>query len=59
MAQVALSWLIKDKSVVAIPGAKNITQLEANVQASELNLTNSEIDQLSKQASNFKPKMFF
>ncbi|PWI47667.1 hypothetical protein CEE45_10395 [Candidatus Heimdallarchaeota archaeon B3_Heim] len=59
MAQVALSWLIKDKSVVAIPGAKNITQLETNIQASELNLTSSEIDQLNSQASNFKPKMFF
>ena len=59
MAQVALSWLIRNEHVIAIPGAKNIQQLEANVQAADLNLTDSEMDRLNAQVSLFNPKILF
>ena len=42
-AQLALAWLLKNKEVVAIPGAKNIKQLEENIASTEITLTDIEI----------------
>jgi aryl-alcohol dehydrogenase-like predicted oxidoreductase len=50
MAQVALSWLVSHPNVIAIPGARTLEQLEANVAAAELELAASERDALSEAA---------
>jgi len=54
-AQVALAWVIRRPNVVAIPGASSVEQLEANAAAAELDLTDSEDDQLSAAADRFEP----
>ncbi len=49
--QVALAWLIRRPNVVAIPGAGSLSQLQANVEAADLELSDdedSELDQVSK-----------
>ena len=46
-AQVALAWTIRHRSVVAIPGASSVAQLESNVAAAELELSDAEIQELS------------
>jgi len=38
-AQVALAWLLLDPQVIVIPGARSVTQLEANAAAADLRLT--------------------
>jgi aryl-alcohol dehydrogenase-like predicted oxidoreductase len=45
-AQVSLAWLIRKPNVVAIPGASSLKQLEENVAASEVELTDEEADRL-------------
>jgi len=47
MSQVALAWLIGHPNTVAIPGARTIAQLEQNVQAAELELTEDERNRLT------------
>lgn len=47
MAQVALAWLIAQPNVVAIPGARTLEQLESNVAAAELDLTDDERERLT------------
>lgn len=59
MAQVALNWLIQEKSVVAIPGAKSIQQLEENVQAADIDLSSENQNQLIEEVNAFKPRRFF
>lgn len=54
-AQVALAWLIRRPSVVVIPGASSIAQLEANAAAAEIDLTESQEAQLSEAAERFQP----
>jgi aryl-alcohol dehydrogenase-like predicted oxidoreductase len=49
-AQVSLAWLIRKPNVVAIPGASSVKQLEENVAASEVDLSDEEsarLDSLS------------
>lgn len=41
-AQAALAWVIRHPSVVAIPGASSVEQLESNVAAAEIDLTTDE-----------------
>jgi aryl-alcohol dehydrogenase-like predicted oxidoreductase len=41
-AQVALAWLIRKPNVVAIPGASSVRQVEENVGAAEVDLTDEE-----------------
>jgi aryl-alcohol dehydrogenase-like predicted oxidoreductase len=53
-AQVALAWLIGQGNVVAIPGARTVAQLEENVAAAELELSGSELDRLTAEASRFE-----
>jgi aryl-alcohol dehydrogenase-like predicted oxidoreductase len=54
-AQVALAWVISHPNVVAIPGASNVGQLEANVAAADLILDADEIATLTETAGRFQP----
>ena len=45
-AQVALAWVIRHPSVTAIPGASSLDQLESNVAAAEIELTDDEYEAL-------------
>ena len=45
-AQAALAWVIAHPNVVAIPGASSVAQLEANVAAVEIRLSDQEIAEL-------------
>jgi aryl-alcohol dehydrogenase-like predicted oxidoreductase len=45
-AQVSLAWLVRKPNVVAIPGASSVRQLEENVAASEVELTDEEAARL-------------
>lgn len=49
--QVALSWLIRRDQVLAIPGAKRPEQVESNVKAAELELSEEEWNKLAEAAS--------
>ena len=47
-AQIALAWVLaQGDHVVAIPGTKRISHLEANVAADEINLTTGELETLT------------
>jgi len=54
-AQVALAWLIRKPNVVAIPGASSVSQLEHNVAAADLDLTDDEADELTLESDRFTP----
>jgi aryl-alcohol dehydrogenase-like predicted oxidoreductase len=45
-AQVSLAWLIRKPNVVAIPGASSVKQLEENVAATAVELTDGEAARL-------------
>ena len=47
-AQVALAWLLRNPEVIAIPGARTVTQLEANAAASDLDLSTEELERLER-----------
>jgi len=49
-AQVALAWLIRKPNVVAIPGASSVKQVEENVAAADVELTDDEAERLSSLA---------
>lgn len=55
-AQVALAWLVRKPNVVAIPGASSVGQLEHNVEAADLDLDDSEAEQLTAESDRFRPK---
>jgi aryl-alcohol dehydrogenase-like predicted oxidoreductase len=55
-AQVALAWVIRRPNVVAIPGASSITQLEANVAAATLDLTDEDDHRLTTASDAFVPR---
>jgi len=57
MAQIALNWVTKNSSVIAIPGAKNLAQLEGNVGSFEFELTNDEINRIEKALKEFHPRL--
>jgi aryl-alcohol dehydrogenase-like predicted oxidoreductase len=50
-AQVALAWAIRRPSVVAIPGASSVEQVESNAAAADLELHDDEIQALSDAAT--------
>lgn len=54
-AQVALAWLIRKPNVVAIPGASSVEQLEHNVAAADLDLSDDEADELTEESDRFTP----
>jgi aryl-alcohol dehydrogenase-like predicted oxidoreductase len=55
-SQVALAWLLGHPTVVVIPGASSVAQLESNVAAADLDLTEEQQSQLSEASSRFQPK---
>lgn len=54
-AQVALAWLIRNPVVVAIPGASTVAQLEGNVAAADIDLTDEEYQVLQDESARFAP----
>jgi aryl-alcohol dehydrogenase-like predicted oxidoreductase len=54
-AQVALAWVVRHPNVVAIPGASSVAQVESNVAAAELELTDEEAAHLLATAEAFRP----
>jgi aryl-alcohol dehydrogenase-like predicted oxidoreductase len=49
-SQVGLAWLLKMPNVVVIPGASSVLQLEQNVAAADLELSDQEYARLVEQA---------
>jgi aryl-alcohol dehydrogenase-like predicted oxidoreductase len=54
-AQVALAWVVRRPNVVAIPGASSVEQLEANVAAADLELTDEDDARLTEASDRFDP----
>jgi aryl-alcohol dehydrogenase-like predicted oxidoreductase len=54
-AQVALAWLIRRPNVIAIPGASTVAQLEANVAAADLDLSDDDAARLAEASAGFHP----
>jgi aryl-alcohol dehydrogenase-like predicted oxidoreductase len=54
-AQIALAWVIRNPAVVAIPGASTLEQLERNVAAAEIDLTDEEYQALQAASDRFRP----
>jgi len=54
-AQVALAWAIRSPAVTAIPGASSVAQLESNVAAAEIDLTEDEWRAMRDAADRFRP----
>jgi aryl-alcohol dehydrogenase-like predicted oxidoreductase len=54
-AQIALAWVIRHPAVVAIPGASSVGQLESNVAAADIDLTEDEYQALHAAAVRFRP----
>jgi aryl-alcohol dehydrogenase-like predicted oxidoreductase len=54
-AQIALAWVIRHPAVTAIPGASSVKQLESNVAAAEIELTDDEYQALQAASDRFRP----
>jgi aryl-alcohol dehydrogenase-like predicted oxidoreductase len=54
-AQIALAWVIRHPAVAAIPGASSVEQLEHNVAAAEIELTDDQYQALVGAADRFQP----
>ena len=54
-AQIALAWAIRRPAVAAIPGASSLEQLESNVAAADIDLTDGEYQALSAASDRFQP----
>jgi len=54
-AQIALAWVIRHPAVAAIPGASSVEQLERNVAAAEIDLTDDQYQALGDAAARFRP----
>jgi aryl-alcohol dehydrogenase-like predicted oxidoreductase len=54
-AQVALAWVVRHPNVVAIPGASSVAQLEANVAAADLDLSDEDDARLTEASDRFEP----
>jgi aryl-alcohol dehydrogenase-like predicted oxidoreductase len=54
-AQIALAWVIRHPVVTAIPGASSIEQLESNVAAVGIDLTDGEYEGLRAASDRFRP----
>jgi len=49
MAQVALNWLLKDRYVIPIPGAKTPEQAESNAGSCDWSLTDGELKLIARE----------
>ncbi len=54
-AQIALAWVIRHPSVTAIPGAASVEQLESNVAAADISLSDDEYEALAAASTRFHP----
>ncbi|MER7166161.1 aldo/keto reductase [Micromonospora sp. NPDC000207] len=54
-SQIALAYLLRHPNVVAIPGASSVEQVERNVAAADIDLTDTEYAALSTAARAFRP----
>jgi aryl-alcohol dehydrogenase-like predicted oxidoreductase len=54
-AQVALAWVVRRPNVVAIPGASSVEQLERNVEAADLELSDDDDARLTEAGDAFAP----
>jgi aryl-alcohol dehydrogenase-like predicted oxidoreductase len=54
-AQIALAWVIRHPAVTAIPGASSLEQLESNVAAADVELSDDEYFALSAASDQFRP----
>lgn len=54
-AQIALAWVLHSPAVVAIPGASSVQQLEHNVAAADIDLTDEEYLTLQAASDRFSP----
>ena len=54
-AQIALAWTIRSPAVAAIPGASGVAQLESNVAAAGIDLTDDEWQALRDASARFQP----
>jgi aryl-alcohol dehydrogenase-like predicted oxidoreductase len=54
-AQIALAWVIRHPAVTAIPGASSVEQLESNVAAAEIELSDDECTALGAASDRFQP----
>ena len=54
-AQIALAWVIHHPAVAAIPGASSVEQLERNVAAAEIELSDDQYRALGAAADRFRP----
>ncbi len=54
-AQIALAYVIHRPAVAAIPGASSVEQLESNVAAAEIDLTEDQYQFLRAAADRFRP----
>ena len=53
-AQIALAWVIRAPMVAAIPGASSVRQLEDNVAAAEIRLSDDEYRALNSASAQFR-----
>jgi aryl-alcohol dehydrogenase-like predicted oxidoreductase len=54
-SQIALAWVIRRPAVAAIPGASSVEQLESNVAAADIELSDDEYAALSAASDQFRP----
>ncbi len=54
-SQVALAWTIHRPTVLAIPGASSVAQVESNAAAAEIELTSEEWTALNDAADRYRP----
>ncbi len=53
-SEVAINWLLKDKEVIPIPGAKKRSHIESNIHATEWRMTKDEIKRLNTITDNIE-----
>lgn len=53
-SEVAINWLLKDKEVIPIPGAKKRSHIESNIHATEWRMTKDEIKRLNTITDNLE-----
>ena len=49
---MALAWVLRRPNTVVIPGARTVEQLESNVAAADLDLTDDEGDRLTEASGS-------
>jgi aryl-alcohol dehydrogenase-like predicted oxidoreductase len=54
-AQIALAWVIHHPAVAAIPGASSVQQLESNVAAADIDLSDGQFAALQAASDRFQP----